>query len=277
MRELSEDEMLHGREPELQMARAAALMRRLRQPDGCPWDREQTHDSIISNLVEECYETIDAIRSRDWLHLREELGDVLLQVLFHAQMASENPEEGFTIDDVARELADKLVRRHPHVFGEAAAGNAAEVLSVWDAVKRREHAIEDKPYLHDVGKGLPALLRAFKLTKKVAKVGFDWPDHAGVLDKIREETGEVEETLSLPDDAPQVAEELGDLLFTVVNLCRRRKVDPELALDAANRKFERRFNALERLLQERGCRLEQATPEQLESAWQSVKTAEPHA
>lgn len=277
MRELSEDEMLHGREPELQMARAAALMRRLRQPDGCPWDREQTHDSIISNLVEECYETIDAIRSRDWLHLREELGDVLLQVLFHAQMASENPEEGFTIDDVARELADKLVRRHPHVFGEAAAGNAAEVLSVWDAVKRREHAIEDKPYLHDVGKGLPALLRAFKLTKKVAKVGFDWPDHAGVMEKIREETREVEETLSLPDDAPQVAEELGDLLFTVVNLCRRRKVDPELALDAANRKFERRFNALERLLQERGCRLEQATPEQLESAWQSVKTAEQHA
>lgn len=277
MRELSEDEMLHGRAPELQMARAAALMRRLRQPDGCPWDREQTHDSIISNLVEECYETIDAIRSRDWLHLREELGDVLLQVLFHAQMASESPEEGFTIDDVARELADKLVRRHPHVFGEAAAGNAAEVLSVWDAVKRREHAIEDKPYLHDVGKGLPALLRAFKLTKKVAKVGFDWPDHAGVIEKIREETREVEETLPLPDDAPQVAEELGDLLFTVVNLCRRRKVDPELALDAANRKFERRFNALERLLQEQGCRLDQATPEQLERAWQSVKTAEQHA
>ena len=277
MRELSEDEMLHGRTPELQMARAAALMRRLRQPDGCPWDREQTHDSIISNLVEECYETIDAIRSRDWLHLREELGDVLLQVLFHAQMASENPEEGFDIDDVARELADKLVRRHPHVFGEAAAGNAAEVLSVWDAVKRREHAIEDKPYLHDVGKGLPALLRAFKLTKKVAKVGFDWPDHAGVLDKIREETREVEETLPLPDDAPQVAEELGDLLFTVVNLCRRRKVDPELALDAANRKFEHRFNALEHLLLEQGCRLDQATPEQLEDAWQSVKTAEQHA
>ncbi|MGN0836999.1 MAG: nucleoside triphosphate pyrophosphohydrolase [Akkermansia sp.] len=277
MRELSEDEMLHAREPELQMARAAALMRRLRQPDGCPWDRAQTHDSIISNLVEECYETIDAIRSRDWLHLREELGDVLLQVLFHAQMAAETPEEGFDIDDVARELADKLVRRHPHVFGDAAAGNAAEVLSVWDAVKRREHAIEDKPYLHDVGKGLPALLRAFKLTKKVAKVGFDWPDHAGVLDKIREETGEVEETLPLPDADPRVAEELGDLLFTVVNLCRRRRVDPELALDAANRKFERRFNALERLLQKQGCRLEQATPEQLESAWQSVKTAEHRA
>lgn len=277
MRELSEGDMLHGREPELQMARAAALMRRLRQPDGCPWDREQTHDSIISNLVEECYEAIDAIRSRDWPHLREELGDVLLQVLFHAQMASENPEEGFDIDDVARELADKLVRRHPHVFGDAAAGDAAEVLSVWDAVKRREHAIEDKPYLHDVGKGLPALLRAFKLTKKVAKVGFDWPDHAGVLDKIREETGEVEETLPLPDADPRVAEELGDLLFTVVNLCRRRRVDPELALDAANRKFERRFNALERLLLEQGCRLEQATPEQLESAWQSVKTAEHRA
>ena len=271
---MTEQEMISCREPERQLERAIALMHRLRQPDGCPWDAAQTHDSIISNMVEECYEAIDAIRSRDWPHLREELGDVLMQVLFHAEMASENPEAGFSITDVAQELSDKLVRRHPHVFGDAVAKDAEGVLSVWDAVKRKEHAIEDKPYLHDCGKGLPSLLRAYKLTKKVAKVGFDWPDHAGVVDKIREETREVEETLAYDDADPRVQEELGDLLFVIVNLCRRRKVDPELALDAANRKFERRFNGIERRLKEQGLTLAAATADQMEQAWQAVKTAE---
>ncbi len=274
---MTEDEMIHCQEPARQLERAIAVMHRLRQPDGCPWDREQTHDSIISNLLEESYECIDAIRSRDWPHLREELGDVLMQVLFHAEMAQENPEAGFGITEVAHELAEKLVRRHPHVFGEAVAQNADGVLNLWDAVKRREHAIEDKPYLHDCGKGLPSLLRAYKLTKKVAKVGFDWPDHAGVVEKIREETREVEETLSMPDEAPQVQEELGDLLFVIVNLCRRRHVDPELALDAANRKFERRFNAVESLLKKQGLSLQAADAAQMEAAWQQVKQGEHHA
>ena len=271
---MTDEEIIHCQDPARQVERAAAIMARLRRPDGCPWDAAQTHDSIISNMIEECYECIDAIRAKDWPHLREELGDVLMQVIFHARMAEENPEEGFGLNEVALDLSEKLVRRHPHVFGTEQADTADDVLGVWDAVKRREHAIEDKPYLHDCGKGLPAMLRAYKLTKKVAKVGFDWPDHAGVVEKIREETDEVAETLPLPDDAPQVEEELGDLLFTIVNLCRRRKVDPELALDAANRKFERRFNALEKILREQGISLADATTQQMENAWQQVKQQE---
>ena len=274
---MTDQEMIHCTDPARQVERAAAIMHRLRQPGGCPWDAEQTHDSIISSLIEECYECIDAIRERDWAHLREELGDVLLQVIFHAEMAQENPEAGFGINDVARELADKLVRRHPHVFGTAAVENAEGVVSQWDAIKRKEHDIEDKPYLHDCGKGLPALLQAYKITKKVAKVGFDWPDHAGVVDKIREETDEVAETLDMPDTDPHVAEELGDLLFVVVNLCRRRKVDPELALFNANRKFERRFNAIEAELKARGMSLAAATSEELEAAWQTIKRRENQA
>ena len=274
---MTDEEMINCREPERQVERAVAIMHRLRCPGGCPWDAEQTHDSIISNLLEECYECIDAIRSRDWPHMREELGDVLLQVIFHAELTRENPEAGFGLPEIACELADKLVRRHPHVFAQSDVRDTEGVLSQWDQIKRREHAIEDKPYLQDCGKGLPSMLRAYKITKKVAKVGFDWPDHAGVVDKIREETDEVAETLPLPDDAPEVQEELGDLLFTVVNLCRRRGVDPELALDAANRKFERRFNAMERLLKQQGVGLKEASPACMEEAWQMVKRTEPTA
>lgn len=274
---MTDDEMIHCREPERQVERAVAIMHRLRQPGGCPWDAEQTHDSIISNLLEECYECIDAIRSRDWAHMREELGDVLLQVIFHAELTRENPEAGFGLSEIACELADKLVRRHPHVFARSEVHDTEGVLTQWDQIKRREHSIEDKPYLQDCGKGLPSMLRAYKITKKVAKVGFDWPDHAGVVEKIREETAEVAETLELPDDDPHVQEELGDLLFVIVNLCRRRGVDPELALDAANRKFERRFNALERILKQEGVSLKEASADRMESAWQAVKRAEPSA
>ena len=271
---MTDEEMIHCRDSARQVERAVAIMHRLRCPGGCPWDAEQTHDSIISSLIEECYECIDAIRERDWAHLREELGDVLLQVIFHAEMAQENPEAGFGINDVARELADKLVRRHPHVFGCSVVDDAEGVVSQWDAIKRREHSIEDKPYLQDCGKGLPSLLQTYKITRKVAKVGFDWPDHAGVVEKIREETAEVAETLDLPDDDPHVAEELGDLLFVVVNLCRRRKVDPELALFNANRKFERRFNAVETTLKEQGISLAAATLDEMEAAWQAAKRKE---
>ncbi len=257
-----------------QIERAIAIMARLRAPGGCPWDAEQTHDSIVTSLIEECYECIDALQAHDWPHLREELGDVLLQVLFHAQLASENSEEGFDVYDVAQELSEKLVRRHPHVFADSTVSDTSGVLDQWDRIKRKEHSIEDRPYLQDCGKGLPALLRAAKMTKKVAKVGFDWPDHEGVVEKIREELAEVEATLPLPDDAPEVQEELGDLLFTVVNLCRRRGVDPELALTAANRKFETRFNALERQLKGQGLTLQEASSEAMEAAWQRVKGAE---
>lgn len=271
---MTEEEMINCTEPSRQLERAIAIMHRLRQPGGCPWDAEQTHDSIIPNMLEEAYECIDALRERDWAHVREELGDVLLQVIFHAELTAENPEAGFGMPEIARELSEKLVRRHPHVFGTSQVNDTDGVLTQWDLIKRREHDIEDKPYLQDCGKGLPSMLRAYKITKKVAKVGFDWPDHAGVVDKIREETDEVAETLSLPDAHPQVQEELGDLLFTIVNLCRRRHVDPELALDAANRKFERRFNALEKHLRNAGLSLQEADAAQMEEAWQAVKNSE---
>lgn len=273
---MTEEEMIHCTDPARQIERAIAIMHRLREPGGCPWDAEQTHDSIIPNMLEETWECIDALRERDWAHVREELGDVLLQVIFHAEMTAENPEAGFGMAEIARELSDKLVRRHPHVFGESKVADTEGVLSQWDAIKRVEHSITDKPYLRDCGKGLPSLLRACKLTKKVAKVGFDWPDHEGVVEKIREETREVEETLHLPDDAPEVEEELGDLLFVTVNLCRRRGIDPEIALAAANNKFERRFNAIERTLKETGLSLKDATPEQMEAAWQKAKAEEHH-
>ena len=271
---MNDQEMRECRDPERQLERAIAIMHRLRAPGGCPWDAEQTHESLIPNMIEECYECIDAIRERDWPHMREELGDVLLQVLFHAELAKENPAAGFTIADIACELSEKLVRRHPHVFGEANAQDSDAVLSQWEQIKRTERHTQAKPYLHDCGKGLPELLRASKLTRKVAKVGFDWPDHAGVVEKIREETREVEETLNLPDDDAHVAEELGDLLFTVVNLCRRRGVNPELALHAANEKFCRRFHGVETRLAAQGISLKDATAEQMEAAWQQAKDEE---
>lgn len=263
--------MINCRDAERQIERAIAVMHRLRAPGGCPWDAEQTHESLIPNLIEESYECIDAIKAKDWTHLREELGDVLLQVLFHAELAAENSEEGFTLADIACDLSDKMVRRHPHVFGTSKVSTSEGVLTQWDAIKRREQSIEDKPYLQNCGKGLPAMLKAFKITKKVAKVGFDWPDHEGVVEKIREETSEVAETLQLPDTDARVEEELGDLLFTTVNLCRRRKIDPEVALDAANRKFERRFNLVEKILKAQGLTLDEASPEQMEAAWQRAK------
>ncbi len=274
---MTEAEMVSCPERTRQIERAIAIMARLRAPGGCPWDAEQTHDSIVTSLIEECYECIDALQAHDWPHLREELGDVLLQVLFHAQLAAESPAEGFDVYDVARELSEKLVRRHPHVFADSTVRDTSGVLDQWDRIKRKEHSIEDRPYLQDCGKGLPALLRAAKLTKKVAKVGFDWPEHEGVVEKIREELAEVESTLPLPDEAPEVQEELGDLLFTVVNLCRRRGVDPELALTAANRKFESRFNALERMLRTQGLGLHEASAEAMEAAWQQAKAAEKEA
>ena len=271
---MTDEEMIHCRVPERQLERAIAVMHRLRAPGGCPWDAEQTHESLISNLLEEAYECIDALRANDRPHMREELGDVLLQVLFHAELAAESSEDPFNINDIACELSDKLVRRHPHVFGTSAVNDTEGVLSQWDAIKRQEQSIEDKPYLKNCGKGLPSLLRAYKITKKVAKVGFDWPDHAGVVEKIREETDEVADTLTLDDNDPRVEEELGDLLFCTVNLCRRRGIDPELALDAANRKFERRFNFLEKALKAQGISLNDATVEEMEAAWQQAKQEE---
>ena len=265
---MTDAEMIECSEPARQLDRLRAIMHRLRAPGGCPWDAEQTHESLVSNLIEETYETVDTIQRGDHEHLREELGDLLLQVVFHSELAEEAGR--YNLDDVARGICDKLVRRHPHVFATSGASSTDEVLRQWDEIKRAEKGHGEKPYLHDVGKGLPALMRAAKLQKKAAKVGFDWPDEAGVLAKIREETAELEEAIASARDAA-VTEELGDLMFSLVNLARFRGADPEALMVAANTKFENRFAAMESALKHHGTSLETATLEEMEAAWQAAK------
>lgn len=264
---MTDAEMIECPEPSRQLDRLRAIMHRLRAPGGCPWDAEQTHASLIPHLIEEAYETVDAIRRDDVPHMQEELGDLLLQVVFHAELAEESGR--FNFDDIARDISDKLVRRHPHVFGESVADDPDAVLKQWDAIKRGEKGHEEKPYLHGIGHGLPATLRAAKLQKKAAKVGFDWPSEAGVFAKVREELSELAAAAEA-QDAAAFEEELGDLLFAVVNFARFRKLDPEVILAAANDKFERRFHAMELALREQGITLEAATTDQLITAWQHL-------
>lgn len=268
---MDDDMMMHCKEPARQMERLRAIMHRLRAPGGCPWDAEQTHESLISNLIEEAYECVDAIRSGDVVHMREELGDLLLQVVFHAELGSERGD--FTFDDIAAAIADKLVHRHPHVYGSSDVNSTDAVLAQWDAIKRAEKGDQHQPYLQGVGKGLPALLRAAKLQKKAAKVGFDWPDQAGVMAKIREEIGELQVEIESGTEET-VAEELGDVFFSLVNLARFRGLDPEVVMAQANRKFEQRFNAMEESLRQDGHTLPSATLEQMENAWQEAKRLE---
>lgn len=271
---------------------SVALMARLRGEGGCPWDREQTLATIRKYTVEEVYEVIDAIDREHWHDLREELGDLVLQVLFYAQIATD--EGRFTIDDVLDTLNRKLVRRHPHVFGDAAAaaaGNqatlkhahaadAAEVLSNWDAIKRAEKqfAEDGRPssLLDSVPRSFPSLLEAGKLGSKAAKVGFDWPDVSGILEKVHEEISEMEaELVPAADGAAQtqarLEEELGDVLFTLSNLARHLKIDGELALRRANAKFRRRFAAMERSSQ---VPLDSLSADRLEGLWATAKTEE---
>lgn len=265
---MTDTEMTDSPDAGQQLARLRAIMHRLRAPGGCPWDAEQTHESLVPNLIEEAYETVDTIQRGDFEHLKEELGDLLLQVVFHSEIAEETGR--FTLDDVARGISDKLVRRHPHVFGESNAADTDAVLRQWDEIKRAEKGDEEELYLHGVGKGLPALLRASKLQKKASKVGFDWPVEIGVIAKIREELLELEAAVDAQDLAA-VSEEMGDLLFSVVNLARFRNVDPELLMAAANTKFEKRFGEMERILSSKGLTLDAAAPAQMEDAWETAK------
>jgi len=265
---MTDAEMIDSPDAVLQLARLRAIMHRLRAPGGCPWDAEQTHESLVPNLIEEAYETVDTIQRGDHEHLKEELGDLLLQVIFHSELAEESGR--FNLDDVARGISDKLVRRHPHVFAQSDAATADAVLQQWDEIKRGEKGDEQEPYLHGVGKGLPALLRAAKLQKKASKIGFDWPDEAGVLAKLREELDELETAIRSGDPAA-ANEELGDLLFSVVNLARFRKLDPEVVMAAANTKFEQRFATMEAALKQQGLDLSAATPDQMEAEWQNAK------
>jgi MazG family protein len=261
---MTDAEMIDSPESAVQLARLRAIMHRLRAPGGCPWDAEQTHESLVSNLIEETYETVDAIRRADVPHMMEELGDLLLQVVFHSELAEE--AGNFNLDDVARGISDKLVRRHPHVFGDSSASTSDQVLSQWDAIKRQEKGEVRKPYLHGVGKGLPALERAAKLQKKAAKVGFDWPDERGAWEKLEEECAEAREAAA-SGDAAHLEEELGDVMFSLVNVLRHRGLDPEVVMAGANRKFESRFAAMETLLETQGKSLEAASLEEMEACW----------
>jgi len=244
-------------------------MARLRGAQGCPWDREQTFDTIKSYLLEETYEVIDAIDRRDWEELAGELGDLQLQVVFFSQMAAE--QNLFTIDDVLERITSKLVRRHPHVFGEERASTAGEVLKRWNELKAEEKGAEGpQPLLESVPAKIPALLEAYQLTSRAAQVGFDWPRFEDLLEKLEEELGELAEARRAGDPA-RVEDETGDLLFVLVNVARYLKHDPEMALRKTNRKFRERFGRVERGLAERGKMLPEASLDEMEELWQQAK------
>jgi len=265
-------------------AESVKIMARLRAPDGCPWDREQSFDSIRKYTLEETYEVFDAIERRDWPHLAEELGDLLLQVLFYAEMAANDGH--FTIADALEQLNSKLIRRHPHVFGEEAsraagnraevdaAGSSAEVLRNWEEIKAAETVHKAgapaASRLDSVQRAMPALAEAAKLGAKARKAGFDWPEWRDLLPKLVEETAELESEAASGDPARQsaVEAELGDLLFTVVNLGRHLDVDAEMALRGCNRRFRQRFREME-LASERP--LEELSPAELEELWAGAK------
>ena len=242
------------------------IIAKLRGPGGCPWDQEQTHASLRAGLIEEAYEVAAAIDARDDANLREELGDLLLQVVFHAQIGRD--EGRFDFDAVAREVSTKLVRRHPHVFGDDRCVDAAEVLRKWDDIKRAEKGHVAESALDGLPKGLPALMRAQKVQKKAAKVGFDWSEAAPVFAKVREELAEVEAAIG---DPAKLEDEIGDVLFSVVNLARKLKVDAEPALHRATEKFSGRFRAVEALARERGLVLEGMPLAELDTLWDEVK------
>jgi ATP diphosphatase len=285
-------------------------MARLRGPEGCPWDREQTFDSIKPYTLEEAYEVLEAVDNRDWHELRGELGDLLLQVLFYSQMAQE--ESKFSIDDVLERLSAKLINRHPHVFGDVTAETSSDVLRNWEAIKAQEKEKEKKERLEasggkaaktepsesvlaGVSSAMPALLEAHKLSSRAAHVGFDWPEIGGLFDKLEEEATELKDELrQLPSLAQpgasgvagsgklqvpealrhRLEEEIGDMFFVLVNIARYLSLDPESALKKTNRKFKRRFQWMEEQLRAGGRTPQQATVDELESLWQRAKQEE---
>jgi MazG family protein len=284
--------------------RAVAIMARLRAPGGCPWDREQTFDTIKQYTLEETYEVLEAIENRDWYELTGELGDLLLQVLFYAQMAKEDGH--FSVDDVLDRLSTKLVTRHPHVFGEVKAETSAQVLRNWEAIKQQERqqrepvrqGEDEKPksILDGVSSAMPALLEGLKLSNKAAHVGFDWPNIEALFDKLKEELEELRhEVNQIPPPGPmpigrgiagareqvlpeelkgRLEDEVGDLLFVLVNIARYLNVDPESSLRKTNRKFRRRFQHVEQALRKAGKKPEDASLDEMEAHWQASKNDE---
>ena len=249
------------------IARLRAIVTLLRSPEGCPWDREQTHESLRAGLLEEACETIDAITKADDANLREELGDLLLQVVFHTDLAAERG--AFTLEDAAQHTCEKLIRRHPHVFGDVDASDTQAVLRQWEQIKREEKG-ESASIMDGIPRALPALIRAANIQKKAARVGFDWPDTAGVIDKFREELAEL--SVELESGDPKTLEhELGDILFTAVNMARKLGVEPELALEHANQRFITRFQHMEKSAATNDQKLEDLNPEALDTLWREAK------
>jgi tetrapyrrole methylase family protein / MazG family protein len=267
--------------------RLVGVMARLRAPGGCPWDREQSHATLRTYLIEEAYEVLDALDSTDDAKFAEELGDLLLQVLFHAQIARE--EGRFSIGDVIREIYEKMIRRHPHVFGEKRAKDAAEVLKNWEIIKLQERKAKEgkdangaqaeapvpQSVLDGVPRTLPALLEALQLTRKAARVGFDWESVEGIFEKLAEETGELRVALSSEQKkAERLEGELGDILFVAVNLARFLEVDPEIALKKSCVKFSRRFREMEKIARDRGTTFAQVPRPEMETLWEAAKIGE---
>jgi tetrapyrrole methylase family protein/MazG family protein/ATP diphosphatase len=271
----------HAVPPARNIDRLLEVMARLRNPEGgCPWDLEQSFATIAPYTIEEAYEVADAIEQNDMAALKDELGDLLLQVVFHARMAEEAGH--FAFDDVARAISDKMVSRHPHVFGEVSAATPDAVKLTWETQKAAERAAragdgERLSALDGVTAALPALLRAEKLQKRAARVRFDWPEVGQVFDKLEEEVGEIREEIAKGGDPDRLEDEVGDLLFVAVNLARHLKVDPETALRRTNAKFERRFRAMEDALEALGERAEDQSLDTLEELWQAAKQGEREA
>lgn len=256
--------------------RLLSIMAHLRDKEnGCPWDVEQTFASIAPCTLEEAYEVVDAIENDDMDNLREELGDLLLQVVFHSQMASEAAL--FDFDAVAEAIAEKLVRRHPHVFGDATITDADATIAAWEDIKAQERAAKPKKaesLLDDVPRALPALTRALKLQKRAAKAGFDWDSPAPIFAKLQEEIAELQAEMDAGAPKEKLADELGDILFVCANLARRLKIEPEEALRSTNRKFERRFHHIEQELRKQGRTPEDASLEEMDALWNDAKAAE---
>ncbi len=253
------------------LERLLDIMRRLRAPDGCPWDREQTLETLKTNLVEETYEVIDAIDGGDRATLREELGDLLLQIVFQSQICDE--EGAFTFQDVAQSIADKLVRRHPHVFGDARVSDAEEVLKNWEQIKRMEKGDAPRSAVAGIPRHLPALHKAQQVQSRAARVGFDWKESKDVLEKIEEELVEIRMAMA-QESADRVRDEIGDLLFAVVNLTRFLGHEAEEVLNLTIRRFTRRFRYIEDRVHEGGRKLTDCSLDELEEFWQEAKTRE---
>ncbi len=253
----------------------AAVIHKLRSPGGCPWDREQTHQTLKPMLLEEAYEVVEAIEEGDDQELSSELGDLLLQVIFHSDIASETNR--FTIADVIEKVHDKMIRRHPHVFGDEKAEDSAQVLKNWEAIKAAEKAAageKKSSMLDNVSTAMPGLLEAFQLTTRAARVHFDWPSVNDCFEKFSEEISELKAEIGKENNEKAIAEEVGDLLFMVVNIARLLNVDPESALKSANRKFRRRFAHIETSLANKGKTPSESTLEEMESYWQEAKLLE---